>query len=96
MQKWGAAGVKYTKLKVPQLSVEAFMNLYAKDANFLSIDTEATNIIVFRNIPDWVFEQISLLCIEHDQHQMEIEEKLSQFNFTTLYVNAENIILGKL
>lgn len=96
MHKWGAAGVKYTKIKVPQLSVEAFMKLYAKDADFLSIDTEATNIIVFRNIPDWVFEQISLLCIEHDQHQMEIEEKLSRFGFTTLYVNAENIILGKL
>lgn len=95
MKKWGAAGVKYEKIKVQQVSVVDFMNEYGKDVDFLSIDTESTNMIVFRNIPDWVWEQISMLCIEHDQHQEEIEEKLSKFGFVTLYINAENIILSK-
>jgi FkbM family methyltransferase len=95
MKKWGAAGVKYKKIKVLQLAVEAFMTIYCKDVDFLSIDTEATNMEVFRCIPNFVWEQISMLCIEHDQHQHEIEDKLSQFGFNTLYVNAENIILAK-
>jgi FkbM family methyltransferase len=95
MKKWGDAGVKYSKIKVPQISVVDFVGKYAKDADFLSIDTESTNMVVFRNIPEWVFEQISLLCIEHDGHHEEIEEKLEKYGFMKLYLNAENIILGK-
>lgn len=95
MNKWGAAGVKYNKIKVQQVDVEDFMNEYAKDCDFLSIDTEATNMIVFKNIPTFVWEQIKMLCIEHDGCKEEIENTLAPFGFTTLYVNAENIILAK-
>lgn len=93
--KWEAAGVKYTKIQVPQIGVVDFFNQYGKDCNMLSIDTEATNMVVFNNIEDWVWNQISLLVIEHDNHQEEIEEKLSKFGFSTLYINSENIILAK-
>lgn len=95
MKKWGDAGVKYTKIKVPQMSVEDFFNQYGKDADFLSIDTEATNMVIFRCIPDWVFERLSLFIIEHDNCQKEIEEKLSEYGFFTLYTNGENIVLAK-
>lgn len=94
--KWAAAGVKYTQIKVPQMSVVDFFNEYGKGADFLSIDTEATNMVVFNNVPDWVWQEIKMVCIEHDTHQEEIEEKLNTFGFITLYVNAENIIMAKL
>ena len=95
MKKWGGAGVKYSKIKVQQLSVVDFFNEHGKDADFISIDTEATNIVVFRNIPDWVFERAQLICIEHDLNQEEIQDKLDNFGFFTLYVNGENLLLGK-
>lgn len=95
MTKWGDAGVKYTKIKVPQMSVVDFMEKYGREVDFLSIDTEATNIVVFRNIPDWVFEQVKMICIEHDGCHEEIENRLAEFGFTTRYINAENIILAK-
>lgn len=95
MKKWGDAGVKYTKIKVPQMSVISFMDEYCKDVDFLSIDTEATNITVFRNIPNYVWEQIKMLCIEHDNYYEEIENKLSDFGFARMYFNGENIILAK-
>jgi len=95
MTKWGNAGVKYTKIKVPQVSVAEFMEQYAKDIDFLSIDTEATNMAVFRSIPEYVWRQIKMACIEHDLHQEEIKETLSEYGFFTLYVNGENIILAK-
>jgi len=95
MTKWGNAGVKYTKIKVPQVSVAEFMEQYAKDIDFLSIDTEATNMAVFRSIPEYVWRQIKMVCIEHDLHQEEIKETLSEYGFFTLYVNGENIILAK-
>lgn len=95
MQKWADAGVEFTKIKVPQLNIVDFMLEYGKDANMLSIDTEATNMVIFRAMEDWVWERISLLVIEHDLHQEEIENKLSKFGFKTLYQNAENILLAK-
>lgn len=95
MKKWGDAGVKYTKIRVPQVSVVDFMVEHCKDVDFISIDTESTNIIVFRNIPDFVWEQIKMIVIEHDNNITEIEEKLSSFGFFTLYINGENIILAK-
>lgn len=95
MTKWGNAGVKYSKIKVQQVSVVDFFNEHGKDVDFLSIDTESTNIIVFRNIPDFVWERVQMVCIEHDTFQEEIQEKLEEFKFFTLYVNAENIIMAK-
>ncbi len=95
MKKWGEAGVQYTKIKVPQISIVDFCNEHCKDVDFLNIDTESTNMIVFRNVPDWVWEQVKLVCIEHDGSQDEIEEKLMKFGFDALYVNGENIIMGK-
>lgn len=95
MTKWGNAGVKYTKIQVPQMGVVDFFNQYGKDCDFLSIDTEATNMVVFRNIPDWVFEQIRYFIIEHDWCIPEIEERMFKFGFFTYHHNAENILLGK-
>lgn len=95
MKKWQAAGVPFTKIKVMQVNVIDFMNQYCKDVDFLTIDTESTNIQLFRMIPDWVFEQIKMLCIEHDGNGHEIEARLLKHHFSTKYVNAENIILAK-
>lgn len=93
--KWEAAGVPYTKIKVNQVNVIDFMNQYCRDIDFLSIDTEATNIQLFRQIPDFVFEQIKMICIEHDLHYEEIQARLNRFGFNVLHLNAENIILAK-
>ena len=95
MEKWNAAGVPYEKIEVMQVNVIDFMKQYCHNVDFLNIDTEGTNIALFRMIPDWVFEQIKMLCIEHDNNNEEIEVRLRRFGFKTLYLNAENIILGK-
>lgn len=95
MKKWGAAGVNYTKIKVAQVSVEDFFKEYGADVDFLSVDTESTNMDLFRKIPDYVWERLRMLVIEHDNCQKEVEDKLSEYGFTTLYTNAENILLAK-
>lgn len=96
MQKWGAAGVKYKKIKVPQMKTEDFFDKYGHGADFLSIDTESTNILVFRQVPDWVWSQISCVCVEHDGFLDEIRTSLSKYGFSEIHVNAENIILAKI
>lgn len=92
---WAGGGVTFTEIKVKQVNVHDFMNQYAKDSNFISIDTEATNYELFKNIPDWVWKQIDMLCIEHDNRWQEIESKLQGFGFKKILWNAENIIMAK-
>lgn len=77
------------------MSVVDFMNEHCKDVSFISIDTESTNLDVFRSIPDFVWEQIKMIVIEHDGKHEEISDKLSSYGFVTLHINAENIILAK-
>lgn len=96
MDKWKAAGVPFQRIRVAQISANHFMKQYCQDVDFLSIDTEATNMNVFRDIPDFVWQQIKMLCIEHDNCYDEVENKLLKFGFTRIYFNAENIILAKL
>lgn len=93
--RWAAAGVKYETTTVRQVSVIDFFNEYGKDVDMISLDTESTNINIFRLIPDWVFNRLKLLVIEHDGNQEEIEERLSPFGFEVVYQNAENLLLVK-
>ena len=96
MKKWAAAGVKYKKITVPQISIVDFMKEHCKNVDFISLDTESTNMQLFRLIPDFVWEQISMFCIEHDNCQQEIEDKLVKFGFELIHMNAENILMAKL
>lgn len=91
--KWENGGVKYTEITVPQMHIVDFLEQYGNGTDFISIDTEATNIDIFRLIPQWFFHEISMICIEHDNHIEEIQSRLPEFK--TLYINAENIILAK-
>ena len=91
--KWSM--ISYKEIMVPMLETVAFFNEYGKGVDFISLDTEGTNMVIFRLIPDWVWQQISLFCIEHDGYYHEVKGKLMDFGFKELYRNAENIILGK-
>jgi FkbM family methyltransferase len=95
MLKWKAGGVQFNEITVEQVGTKDFFEEYGHHTDFISIDTEATNIDLFRNIPDWFLKEVKLICIEHDGHNEEIEERLLKFGFQALYLNAENIILGK-
>lgn len=72
-----------------------FFNQYGKDCDFLSVDVEDTNLSLFRQIPDWVWERVKMVVIEHDNGIEEIEAKLHPMGFETVHINAENIILSK-
>lgn len=93
--KWEKGGVNFSEITVPQRHVSDFLQEHGKDVLFISIDTEATNMDIFRSIPDHVFEQIEMLCIEHDNCIVEIVGKLAPFGLNTVHINAENIILAK-
>ena len=88
--------VKYNKIHVQQVNAKEFFDTYFDDVDLLSIDTEATNMELFRAIPHYVWERISVLVIEHDGGVEEIENTLKPYGFENVLYNAENIIMAKL
>lgn len=94
-EKWSKGGINYTETVVKQVHIVVFLDVFGKEVDFISIDTEATNMDIFRAIPDWFWQRLQMLCIEHDNCIQEIETKLKEFGFKTDYINAENIILSK-
>lgn len=94
--KWEGGGVKFTPITVSQVHVKDFMDSYfSEDVKLISLDTEATNMEIFREMPEYVWKGIDLFCIEHDNCEEEIEARLRPYGFKSIYHNAENLILGK-
>lgn len=93
--KWAASGVPFNEIMVPMMETIWFFNQYCKEIDFISLDTEGTNMSIFRKIPSWVWQQINCLCIEHDGCYIEIKGTLIDYGMREIYRNAENIILGK-
>lgn len=96
-EKWEAGyKVNYEKITVECISMNTLLVL-TKDTkiDFLNLDVESTNIELFNLIPDWFWERLSMLCIEHDNQQDYIISKLQPFGFKELHRNGENLILAK-
>ncbi len=94
--KWERGGVNFTKITIGQTRIYDFLDEYfTKDVKFISLDTEATNLVLFEAMPDYVFEQIDMFCIEHDGGEAQIETRLLPFGFRRIYWNAENLLLAK-
>ena len=77
------------------MSMETLLQNYSGGVEFLNLDVESTNIELFNLIPDWFWEQIKMLCIEHDSQQQYILNKVSKFGFKEIHRNGENLILAK-
>ena len=93
--RWEGAGVKYTTKKLITVSMDSLFEKIGFDFSFINIDVEKNNISLFRTMDFSKFPLLQLLCIEHDNENKEIQNHLSEFGFTQLLFNQENIILGR-
>jgi len=95
-KKWKAMyDCNFDKITVPCMSMETLISQYGNNIDFLNLDVEGNNIQLFRLIPVSFFERLKMICIEHDNHNVEIESKLNLLGFKKILFNAENIIMAK-
>jgi len=86
--------LKYDEINVKFMSMETLLNQH-KNIDFLNLDVEGTNIELFNLIPDYFWDYLKMICIEHDGQHYYIEDKLKNYGFSKININGENIILGK-
>jgi FkbM family methyltransferase len=96
-EKWEAGyNVKYDKITVECVAMETLLKgLEDTQIDFLNLDVESTNIELFNLIPDWFWQRLKMICIEHDGQMDYIISKLQPFGFNELHRNGENLILAK-
>ena len=98
-EKWEAGyDVKFNEIEVLMVSVTSFTEkllIQGNEIDFLNLDVESTNIELFNLFPDWFWEQLKMICIEHDSQQDYIISKLQPFGFKELHRNGENLIMAK-
>ncbi len=94
--KWAHNGrVNFSQIEVKTMAMETLLNNYGKDIDFVNIDVESNNIELFNLIPDWFWQRVKLLCIEHDNQYEIMKARLKPFGFQEVALNGENLIIGK-
>lgn len=94
-EKWQRSGAKFEKVRVNCVSPGTLFGFVGKHFDFINIDTESTNVEVFALIPDDVFMNALLVCIEHDNRDQVFLSRLEPMGYRIIARNGENLILGK-
>jgi len=92
-EKWEKNGVPYKLLEVDALSTKDLESKIKEKINFLSLDVEATNIIIFNSFSDDFLLNLDVVCVEHDNQIDAIVNRM--VGFKVIYFNGENVILAK-
>jgi len=91
-EKWEKGhNCKFSPIEVASISFETLFKEYGFDYDFVSIDTEATNLEVLKMFP---FDKCNpmCLCIEHDGMYGQIADMLSPLGHREVHRNGENLI----
>ena len=94
--KWEKGnGVQYSPIQVQAMSMQSFIRIHGADVDFINIDVEGTNWLLFNLIPNDFLHRLKMICIEHDNYHNSIIQKLTGFGFRTILLNNENLIMVK-
>lgn len=64
-----------------------------KQFDFITIDAEGFDMMILQQM-DLVALGCSLICVEHNGLYQPYRDCISQFGHKTIYINAENLIMG--
>ena len=93
--KWkNGYGSKFTKIYVPTIPVVDIFKTFGYDFDFINIDVECMNYPIFVALPMSQMK-VRMMCVEHDNHEAEIQNRFTQYGFKKIMSNSENIIFAK-
>ncbi len=87
------AGVVFTSMILPALSVGDLFVEVGYDFDFISLDVEGTNIEIFSKFPFDKLVKTKMFCVEFDLCSEEVLALVKPFGFRLLHQTAENLLL---
>lgn len=95
-EKWEkGSNVQFSEIQVQTMSMAKLIALYGADVDFINIDVESNNLMLFNLLPNDFLHRLKMICIEHDGYHQSIIQKLTSFGFKQLLLNNENLIMVK-
>ena len=95
--KWTtrAGGVDWQPVEVLSMTPNNLLNAYGHDYNMIDIDVEGYSYELFKLFNWELLMECSLIVVEHDNKVDEIEQRLENLGYHTVFLNGENIILTR-
>ncbi len=95
-QKWiGRINQSYHKIFINSCSVTEFFEHAGYDYDFISLDVEGCNLMVFNLIPFDKLNKLKCICVEFDSFANEMSAKMNQLGFKLICQNNENLIFAR-
>ena len=88
-----AKGTIFTEIYVPCISAEDLLKEHGRFHDFVSIDTEGTNVKTLKNLINAGLDS-SLICVEHDNREEDIKNILLSYQIISR--TGENIIAKRI
>jgi len=96
VKRWeSGSGVRFTPFSVYTMPLQALLDAYGYDFNFVNIDVESTNLDLFNAMPWPLLKQLKLVCVEHDRNVEHMLNVLNPYDFRLVDLNAENLIMAR-
>ncbi len=89
------SGCSFTKIQVKSLTVLDLFEKIGYDFEFISLDTEGTNIEIFSQFPFEKLDKVKMFCIEFDSQPNEVLRMVEPYKFRLLHQTAENLLLTR-
>ena len=93
LKKWHTTEFKRTTVECrtwQQLLLE-----YGTNFQFLNLDVQSINLELFNLIPEQLWKNLQLICVEYDNNKEYMEKVLISKGFKCISHNPENLIYGK-
>lgn len=96
-EKWekGNDKIQFSEIQVQAMSMSKLISLHGAEVDFINIDVEGSNFMLFSLLPNDFLHRLKMICIEHDGYHQSMIQKLTSFGFKQLLLNNENLIMVK-
>jgi FkbM family methyltransferase len=90
MAKWSK--VEFNPYWMHSIGVKQLFDQFGYDWDFISIDTEGTNLEILMDVAANITDKCRMVCVEYDNHMTRITELMNAAGFTSVHHNGTNII----
>lgn len=90
MAKWN--GVEFRPYWMHSIGVKELFDRFGYDWDFISIDTEGTNLEILMAVAANITDRCRMVCVEYDNHLTKVQQLMTAAGFMNVHHNGTNII----
>lgn len=90
MAKW--QGVEFRPYWMQSIDVATLFDTFGNDYDFITIDTEGTNMEILTAVVALMSDKVRMICVEYDHHFAEMDTLMKSVGFMHVHHNGTNVI----